>query len=765
MNLPAALDRRFEAALVFWHAGDSSRPLEERVRRLAELGFEVAVLERSANGDAAGRALADLSRRGVDPTFVAVLDHSEEAILAALDDQITRREHGALPELDANPAWTLRVEGVDPERERAHESLLTIGDGRFATSGSPVVAHPAAAPRVLASGLYDGDGSNSELYRCPVWAQVGGRLGWKTRLRRWLDLRSGLLFQEVLVRRGVLGAVAFTSLARPGTVALRARGPRRFFGSSSPLVVSAESHVRRGGRGRDRWVVAAASGGGVAAAARDARLDGRAPRGVERIGVYRADPERRPDPEEALSALHEAEGAGFDRLLAEHRAAWAARWDQADIRIEGGEEFQLPVRFSLFHLMASVADSGEAAVGARGLTGPAYRGHVFWDTDVFVLPFLAATHPEAARAILEYRIRRLPAARERARELGRQGARFAWESARDGKEVTPAFVRDLTGRVIPIRTGQLEEHIVADVAWAASCYVDWTGDEAFAAGPGSDLLTETARYWVSRIRLDREGRGHIYGVIGPDEYHEPVDDNAFTNVMARWNLRRAAANAVGVGDDERKSWLSLADALVDGYDEETGLYEQFSGFFRLEPLLIADVAPRRPIAADLLLGRERVRGSQVIKQADVLMLHHLVPDETAPGSLEPNVHFYEPRTAHGSSLSPGIHAAVLARAGKRNEAVRALRIAARLDLDDLTGTTGGGLHLATMGSVWQALVFGFAGVRPHKGRLVVDPRLPPRWRALDVRLRFRGSPVRIRIEHDGVDVQAEPSVPVEVVGG
>ena len=198
---------------------------------------------------------------------------------------------------------------------------------------------------------------------------------------------------------------------------------------------------------------------------------------------------------------------------------------------------------------------------------------------------------------------------------------------------------------------------------------------------------ETARYWASRVRIDANGRAHIYGVIGPDEYHEPVDDNAFTNGMARWNLRRAAAVT---GDAEAADWLRLADVLVDGYDPATRRYEQFAGYFGLEPLIVADVAPRRPVAADLLLGRDRVRASQVLKQADVLMLHYLVPDEVRPDSLEPNLDFYEPRTAHGSSLSPAVHAALLARAGRMTDALTALRIAARIDLDDLTGTTASG---------------------------------------------------------------------------
>jgi trehalose/maltose hydrolase-like predicted phosphorylase len=419
---------------------------------------------------------------------------------------------------------------------------------------------------------------------------------------------------------------------------------------------------------------------------------------------------------------------------------------------------QLAVRFALFHLIASVSDEGEAAVGARGLSGRAYRGHVFWDSDVYVLPFLAATHPPAARAMLEYRIRRLPAALRAARTQGRHGARFPWESARSGQDVTPERVRDRRGTLTPVLTGELEEHIVADVAWAAAYYIDWTGDRAFAAGAGRDLLVQTARWWASRIEQDEHGRGHIRGVIGPDEYHEQVDDNAYTNVMARWNLRRAVEGGGDALDEaERHRWLDLADAIVDGYDPKTGIYEQFVGFHRLEPLLITELAPQRPVAADMLLGHDRMRGSQVIKQADVLMLHYLLPDEVATRSLEPNLDFYDPRTAHGSTLSPGVHAALLARAGRFEQALEMLRLTARIDLDDIGHMTAGGLHLAAMGSLWRALAYGFAGLRPAGDALAIDPVRPP-WKSLELRVRFRGSRVRARIRSDAVELIADPPV-------
>jgi trehalose/maltose hydrolase-like predicted phosphorylase len=645
------------------------------------------------------------------PAQVLSLGGGPQTFLRVLSDQLERRRRLDVPELDGNPAWTLTVDGLDDRLERVHESLLTLADGRLGTRGAPLFDHPSAAPLVLLSGVYAGEGAATRLARAPDWTRLVAANGRPATITRRLDLATGLLREE-----GSVTSVRFSSLARPGTVALRAH--------VGDAVIA--SHGARAEQS-------------VACALSERRVGNV----VERLGAYGR------DAAVVQEALRAAEQTGFESLLREHRAAWAHRWRTADVVVEGDPELQRAIRFALFHLMASVADCDEAAVGARGLSGPAYSGHVFWDTDVFVLPFLAATHPEAARAILEYRVRRLPAAREAARALGRSGARFAWESAESGHDVTPAAARLASGELIRIRTGELEEHIVGDVAWAAAHYLDWTGDESFAAGPGRDLFVETARYWASRVRRDADGRAHIYGVIGPDEYHEPVDDNAFTNVLARWNLRRAAA-LPGVDPEERRGWLETADVLVDGYDRASRVYEQFAGFFELEPLVIDEVAPRRPIAADLLLGQERTAGAQVLKQADVLMLHHLLPDEVAADSLVPNLDFYEPRTAHGSSLSPAIHAALLARAGRYRPALEALRIAARLDLDDLTDSTAGGLHLATMGGVWQALASGFAGIRPYGERLWIDPRLPTEWNALELSLQLRGQPLRVRIDHGGV---------------
>lgn len=270
-------------------------------------------------------------------------------------------------------------------------------------------------------------------------------------------------------------------------------------------------------------------------------------------------------------------------------------------------------------------------------------------------------------------------------------------------------------------------------------------------------MLDTARFWVSRVRTDASGRSHLPDVIGPDEYHELIDDNAFTNVMARANLRWAAELAErfgGAGAGEVAHWRQVADGMVDGYDSGTGVYEQFAGYHRLEPLLVEDVASP-PIAADVLLGRDRIARTQLIKQADVLMLHHMLPDLVEDGSLEANLAYYQARTAHGSSLSPAIHAALMARVGRVEEALEWFRLAARLDLDDLTGTTAGGIHLANMGGVWQALAMGFLGMAVTGGALRFDPHLPASWSSLTQHFHVLGTAVRVRAGHREVEVESD----------
>jgi hypothetical protein len=668
-----------------------------------------------------------------------------------LDEQLDRRRSGRVPSVDADPAWSIPLP-IERLAEGAAEAIGTIGNG-WAASRAVLEERVDGSGTFLVNGVFTGDAVPT-LVGGSNWSSIAVRDASTTRS---LDLRTGVLVRESA--DPPLRTFKLISAHRPHVLALRAEG------SSNCLLVPGDD----GATGeRDAQVTSSGGrgGGGIVIATADRAQAVGDDRLVERLGAWAASPRGRPSDDVVQSLLADLEGAGFDRILAEHRAAWAERWSNAAISITGSPEDELSARFAVFHLLASAPDAGEAAVGPRGLTGPAYGGHVFWDADVFVLPALAAIRPSAARAMLEYRLRRLPAARAAALASGGRGARFPWESATDGTDVTPPIVTLSSGEDVLVRTDEHEEHIVADVAWAADEYTRWTGDTAFLTTAGCDLVLDTARWWAGRIRVGADGRAHLDHVMGPDEYHDEVDDNAFTNVMARWNLRRAAALAdeLGIAGDESSEWRLLADRLVDGFDPATGLYEQFAGYWDLEPLLAAQVA-EPPFAADALLGTDRVDRSQLIKQPDVLMLHHMIPSETPPGSLEWNLDVYTARTTHGSSLSPAIHAALYARAGRPDDALPLFRMAARLDLDDITGTTASGLHLATMGGVWQALAYGFLGLRPTSRALEIDPRLPRSWDALELGLRYGQARARIRADHERLHLKCDAPVTLRLPGG
>lgn len=699
------------------------------------------------------------------PDGVVHLRGGPTRFLELLDAQLERRSARRVPSIDLDPAWVVPLT-ADPIMARASESLGSLANGWAGTRGAAEEDGPGTLPLFAVSGVYTAD-EGSRLLAGPDWTrlELPGEPGSGNRV---LDLRTGVLLRT-RADGSRLRTLRFVSMARPHALGLRAEASPACPVAPGTIAPPPERQPPPGDQDPevpDQQVASTGSPGasGIAVATRDWHAMTDRASVVERLASWGAGTDGPPARAEILAGLSELAEVGFDQLLAEHRAGWAQRWADAEVVIEGAHEDQLAARFALFHLLSTAPDEGEAAVGARGLTGTAYGGHVFWDADVFALPALAALRPAAARAMLQYRIRRLPAAQAAAREQGLAGARFPWESAAEGIDVTPQSVRGRQGELIAIRTGEEQEHIVADVAWAACQYTRWSGDAEFLAGPGRDLIVESARWWASRIRRDGAGRGHLDGLMGPDEYHEVVDDNAYTNVMARWNLRRAAElrdSSAAAEPAEAARWRDLAASLVDGYDPARGLYEQFAGYWRLEPLLVADVA-QPPVAADVLLGAERVAGSQIIKQADVLMLHHLVPDEVAPGSLAPNLAYYEPRTAHGSSLSPAIYASLFARAGQPERALELFRLAARLDLDDITGTTAGGLHLATMGGVWQALAYGFLGLRPGDPTLQIDPCLPEQWRALGLRFRFRGHPVGVRADPGRVTVTCTQPLSVRI---
>ena len=258
------------------------------------------------------------------------------------------------------------------------------------------------------------------------------------------------------------------------------------------------------------------------------------------VAVARADASEEDPAPRACAVLGRSRSLGWRAVLAAHEAAWSARWVAGDIVIEGDDELQQALRFAVYHLTSAAnPDDDRVSIGARGLTGDAYLGHVFWDTEIYLLPFYIAVWPEAAQALLMYRFHTLPSARKKAALMGFRGALYAWESADTGEETTPERVVANDGTPVEILSGKMEHHISADIAYAVWHYWRATGDDEFFRRAGAEILLETARFWASRTVANEDGKRHIRHVIGPDEYHEDVDDNAFTNVMARWNIARA----------------------------------------------------------------------------------------------------------------------------------------------------------------------------------------------------------------------------------
>jgi len=737
------------------------------------------------------------------------------------------------PLLAIDPGWSLAEAGFEPAGERGVESIFTMANGYVGTRGSLAERTSLSSPATFLAGAFEASeapGGTLELTKLPDWTQLrvlveGVPLSLETGTtldhRRILDLQHGLLFRTwrhedeqgrvtaLTCLRAVchhdrhllLQSVTITPENYSGTISIESftEGPQPGTQWSFRVEGEAAVIVRRTDRGT---TIAMAShnklryensqeGAGNSPVEGFAEQwtwqakRGEAARFDRSVVVYSTREVR--DPAVAASEhVCRVSEAGLDAHILQHAEAWEDRWRASGVEVAGDEMAQRALRFALYHLNSAVNPKDEyASVGARALTGSTYKGHVFWDTEIYLLPFYTFTDPPAARALLQYRFHTLPAARDRARRLGYQGALFAWESADTGEDVTPDTVIAPDGRVVQVLTGIQEHHISADVAYAVWQYWQATADEAFFLAAGADILIETARFWATRGRLEPDGQYHIRTVIGPDEYHESVDDNAYTNVMAQWNLERAAdtvdwlrsrrsgawptlCERLQVRPDEPDSWRRTAELMTTGFDRPTNLFEQFSGFFQLEEVEL-QAYRTLPVPIDVTLGRDRTQKSKVVKQADVVALSALLWERFPSAVHEANFRYYEPRTAHGSSLSPALHAFVSARLGDSDRAARYFRDAAAIDLSNHRGNAAGGVHIATLGGLWQAAVFGMGGVRLREDGLVIDPHLPSNWDRLSFPLQWRGRSVSVTINREPgqviVDLRTGEPMTIELSHG
>lgn len=397
----------------------------------------------------------------------------------------------------------------------------------------------------------------------------------------------------------------------------------------------------------------------------------------------------------------EAVGLGYERAFEDHRNAWAELWRRGDIHIEGPLDDRQAVKYSLFQTISSFGGMPGISIGAKFLSHEGYQGGVYWDTDIFVLPYMIRTFPEHARNHLVFRHRGLAAAREKARRYGGSGALYAWSSLPNGEEATaPWLVIDRT-----------QIHVVAAVALGVVEYLRWTGDETFMEQYGVEILAETARFWAGRVERD----GGIRSVCGPDENCPEIDNNAYTNRMAAANLRWAARLCgKTVPEQERERWQRTADTIRQQEPGKDGVIEQFDGYHRSGEL-------------------------QRAKQADVLMLPVVFPGLLTEQQIAANFRFYEPRCSHGSSLSEGAYALAAARAGLMEESYELFRRSLFMDLCDLHGnTTGGGLHAGCTGFVPTLIAQGFCGLHLTPAGPAFDVRLPKPWKSVSFTIRYRG---------------------------
>jgi trehalose/maltose hydrolase-like predicted phosphorylase len=480
--------------------------------------------------------------------------------------------------------------------------------------------------------------------------------------------------------------------------------------------------------------------------------------------------------EHSIEHLKNVVPRGVLAAASAHAAEWEARWKDSDIEVEGDASLQKALRFAAYHLISAAnPDDGRVSIGARTLSGPGYKGHVFWDTETYILPFFIFTNPGSARALLEYRHHTLDAARNKAREAGFRGAMYPWESADTGDETTPKTVIAPNGEVLRVLNGELEIHITADIAFAVWQYWQNTGDDEFFLRFGAEIMLETARFWSSRGQIEGDGLYHIRHVIGPDEYHENVDDSTYTNLMAAWNLRRGFETAAVLQERwpgrwhelatglqftqaEVDGWLKLADSMFIHFDPKTLVHEQFTGFFGKEHIDLKSFEPRSA-AMDTILGHARIQQTDVVKQADVVLATFLLWDEIDPAVRTANYRYYEPRTGHGSSLSPSIHALIAARIGDNRLAQAYLKQAAEIDLGNNMGNAAAGVHAAALGGLWQAMVFGFAGLRTLPDEISLAPNLLPHWRPLSFPLQWRGRVLQVELEPETVRVRVSKGEP------
>jgi trehalose/maltose hydrolase-like predicted phosphorylase len=703
----------------------------------------------------------------------------------------------------------------------SQETAFSVGNGYYATRGTFEEGYPHADPATLLFGVFDTVPiAGEELANAPDWTRLGLLVnGESFRLdrgkilsyQRTLDIETGLLVRTVAWEspggiRLHITSERFASLADEHIGAIRYSVRSDQPAGSQPLEITLWAnfnaavgnydvmHWETFDQGEDQglvWLQSETRHTRVtlvqsmsftcnradfqrsvlpAYIAPGVQVSGKLAAGeavtTEKIVVMFTSRDTEQPLEAALGRHHglftstsQQQATLFAELFAQNSQAWADYWRDADVIIEGDEKAQVGIRYNIFQLRISTSSHDDRySVAAKGLTGFGYRGHIFHDTEIFMLPFFTYVQPQIARNLLLYRHHLLPKAREKAHANGFEGAQYPWESTLSGAEMTPpSIVHPETGEVIDVLNGFLELHITASIAHATWEYWKVSGDDGFMRDYGAEIVLSTAMFWASRAEYkEQTGNYEIRNVVGPDEWHEHVNNNTYTNYMARWNVRAGLAildwlrtNAVekaqeleaqlGITGEHIEHWQEVSQRLIVLQDPQTKIFEQFEGFFGLETLDIERYRGRKE-SYQGLVGVDEVQKYRIVKQADVLMLLTVMLNDFDVETKQANWDYYYPITDHdyGSSLTPALHVILASELGHLEDAYKLFTKGNLVDLENLRGNTPEGIHDACCGAVWQAVVFGFAGLRVSEDGYTTNPHWPDSWTRLAFTFRYKG---------------------------
>ena len=461
---------------------------------------------------------------------------------------------------------------------------------------------------------------------------------------------------------------------------------------------------------------------------------------------------------DSVSLVNSALKKGYTKTLLSHGSELKKAWDMADVRVKGDAYAQKIIRYNIFNLIGLAPPRPGISIGAKGLHGEGYRGHAFWDTELFLLPFYLFTDPAAASHLMKYRAERLEPARQYAKKLGYKGARFPWESADTGHDVTPDDAHTVN-----------QEHIISDIVHAVKMYIDATGGSKLKKELDG-LIIESARYCASRVEFDKKKKMFVIkNAIGPDEFHQDIDNSFYTNYMFIKTLEagiKAAANKRNTAK-EIKKWDKISRNMFLPFSKKAGFHEQFEGYFKLKDVKMKIDKKGNRILSDYMMSRYNspeapsIFGkTKLLKQADAVMLYYLFYNDFPVEMIRKAYEYYEPRTTHGSSLSRCSYVIVAARLGKKAAAYRDFLRSAELDLKDMKNKAG--IHAASLGGVWKILFYGFGGISVNSKSIKTEPRLPAKWKSMEFKFIYRGTLINYSLTKKKLVLKKLKGAPINI---